>query len=42
MEVLRLSHFLVPLPYVGITQTGSEGLPLPGKWRGTLSPDELP
>jgi hypothetical protein len=41
MEVLRLA-FLFPLPFAGITQTGSEGLPIPGQQDKDSQPNELP
>jgi hypothetical protein len=41
MEVLRLL-FPFPLPFAGITQTGSEGLPIPLCGAGTLSPMSSP
>jgi len=41
MEVLRLLfHF--PLPFAGITQTGSEGLPIPLSRNKDSQPNELP
>ena len=41
MEVLRLL-FRFPLPFAGITQTGSEGLPIPYAGVRTLSPMSSP
>jgi hypothetical protein len=41
MEVLRLLfHF--PLPFAGITLTGSEGLPVPPRRDKDSQPNELP
>jgi len=41
MEALRLT-FRFPLPFAGITQTGSEGLPTPLQWGKDSQPNELP
>ena len=41
MEVLRLAS-LYPLPFAGITQTGSEGLPIPLQRDKNSQPNELP
>jgi hypothetical protein len=41
MEVLRLPYHS-PLPFAGITQTGSEGLPIPLYRNKDSQPNELP
>ena len=41
MEVLRL-NFRFPLPFAGITLTGSEGLPVPLSRDKDSQPNELP